>query len=129
MENHSNKEEEKEISHLKEELKDEINELHNVEKKMENTLHEIESMEKKEGEDHERIIYVNTREIKYNGKEISFRQVVLLDNENNVFNDQIIYTVSYSKGVEEKPKGFLTDNESIRVKNKMIFDVERADRS
>ena len=94
---------------------------------MEHTLKELEEV--KENECENQIIFVNTREKSYKEKEISFRKVVALAYENAVFSDQIIYTVTFSKGVDSDPKGFLTDNESIPVKNKMIFDVERADRS
>ena len=125
MENGENFEEK--TKRLEEELREEIKEIHHVEKEMEHTLHELENLEKKEHE--KQIIFVNTREKHFAGKEISFRQVVALAIENPVFNDQIIYTVTYSKGVDWKPKGSLTDNECVHVKNKMVFDVERADKS
>jgi hypothetical protein len=74
-------------------------------------------------------IIVNTRPKTFTGKEISFRQVVELAYENPVFNDQVEYTVSYSKGEDKKPKGTLTDGVSVHVKEGMVFDVERANRS
>jgi len=74
-------------------------------------------------------ITVNTRPKTFEGKEISFKQVVELAYENPVFNDDIEYTVSYSKGDDKKPKGTLTEEESVHVKEGMVFDVERANKS
>lgn len=74
-------------------------------------------------------IFVNTREKSWAEKEITFRQVVGLAFENPEFKPEIVYTVTYSKGEDKKPKGTLTDNQSVHVKEGMIFDVERADRS
>ena len=75
-------------------------------------------------------IFVNTREKQWKEKEISFREVVGLAYENPVFNDEVKYTVGYSKGDDKKPKGTLVDGgKSINVKDGMVFDVERADRS
>jgi len=135
MENYPNNDEfKKELEHLKEEIQHEKAFIEHEEKEIHNEKKEIEFLEKEleelvDYQSKEMIIYVNTREKVFNDKEISFRQVVSLAYENPVFTDQFIYTVSYSKGVDKKPKGFLTDNETICVKNKMIFDVERANRS
>lgn len=74
-------------------------------------------------------IIVNTRQKTFPGKEISYRQVVLLAWENAEFNDTWEYTVSYSKGEDKKPKGTLTDGSSTHVKEGMVFDVERAYKS
>lgn len=74
-------------------------------------------------------IIVNTRPKVFNEKEISFKQVVLLAWENAVFNDIVEYTISYSKGEDKKPKGTLTEGKSIHVKEGMVFDVERANKS
>jgi hypothetical protein len=76
------------------------------------------------------VIYVNTREKQWKEKEMSFRDVVELAYDNPVFNDQVKYTVGYSKGEDKKPKGTLVDGgKSINVKDGMVFDVERSDRS
>ena len=74
-------------------------------------------------------IIVNTRPKTFNEKEIAFKQVVQLAYENPVFNEIIEYSVSYSKGEDKKPKGTLTEGESVHVKEGMVFDVERANRS
>ncbi len=74
-------------------------------------------------------IMVNTRPKTFNEKEITFKQVIQLAYDNPEFNDVIEYTVSYSKGEDKKPKGTLTDGESVHLKEGMVFDVERANRS
>jgi Multiubiquitin len=79
--------------------------------------------------DKEVVILVNTRPTPYNEKEITFRQVVELAFPGAQFIPQIVYTVSYSKGIDKKPKGSLVDNESVHVKNGMVFDVDRTDNS
>jgi hypothetical protein len=79
--------------------------------------------------DKEVVILVNTRPISYNEEEITFRQIVNLAFPGAQFIPQIVYTVTYSKGIDKKPKGSLVDDESINVKNKMVFDVDRTDNS
>jgi hypothetical protein len=74
-------------------------------------------------------IIVNTRSKTFPEKEITFRQVVQLAYENPEFNDVVEYTISYSKGEDKKPKGTLAEGQSVHVKDGMIFDVERANRS
>lgn len=81
------------------------------------------------GKNRDQIIIVNTRPIIYNEKEISFRQVVELAFPGTQFIPQIVYTVTYSKGIDKKPKGTLVDNESVHVKEGMVFDVDRTDNS
>lgn len=79
---------------------------------------------------HEKVvtIVVNTRDKEWSEKEISYRQVVELAFPNSDF-DRFVYTVSYSKGIDKKPKGTLADGQSVHVKDGMIFDVERANKS
>lgn len=73
-------------------------------------------------------IIVNTRPKTWDKKEISFREVVLLAFPNAVFNEQHIYTVTYSKGIDKKPKGSMVESgEPVHVKDGMVFDVEHND--
>ncbi|MFZ6014077.1 MAG: multiubiquitin domain-containing protein [Bacteroidota bacterium] len=75
-------------------------------------------------------IYVNTREKTFQGKEISYQQVVeLAYGPGALSNDQIIYTVDYSKGEDKKPKGSLVQGQTVHVKEGMVFDVMRTDKS
>lgn len=43
--------------------------------------------------------------------------------------DTSIYTVTYQKGEDHKPKGSLVQGQSVKVKDGMIFDVIRTDKS
>ena len=81
------------------------------------------------GSDKTFTIIVNTRDKQWNDKDITFRQVVELAFPNPDFGEQVLYTITYSKGEDKKPKGTLADGESVHVKNGMIFDVERSDKS
>lgn len=73
-------------------------------------------------------IIVNTRPKTWDKKEITFKEVVLLAFPNAVFNEQHIYTVTYSKGVDKKPKGSMVEGgEPVHVKDGMVFDVEHND--
>ena len=75
-------------------------------------------------------IFVNSREKTFIGKEISYKEVVELAFGPNPFNnDQIVYTVDYSKGEDKKPKGSLVEGQSVHIKEGMVFDVIRTDKS
>lgn len=77
----------------------------------------------------QREIFVNTREKTWPDNKITYRQVVTLAIPDAIFDDRFIYTVTYSKGEDQKPKGELVDNDSVTVKKGMVFDVERAYKS
>lgn len=73
-------------------------------------------------------IYVNTREEMVIKKKLSFDDVIAIafgtpDHATSA------YTVTYSKGENQKPKGSLVQGEEVTVKNGMIFDVIRTDKS
>jgi hypothetical protein len=87
------------------------------------------SKEEAPGQNKEIIIIVNGRERPFSEKEITFRQVVALAYENPVFSTEIIYTVTYSKGEDKKPKGSMVDGETVKVKSGMVFNVTRTDKS
>jgi len=74
-------------------------------------------------------IIVNARKKKWTEKKISFRQAVELAYGSFEDNPDISYTVTYSDGPEPKPEGRLVDGQSVKVKNGMIFNVKRTDKS
>lgn len=80
------------------------------------------------GQNKEFTIIVNGREKTFTGKEISFRQVVELAFGTYEENENIVYTVSYSKG-EDKKEGTMTKGTTVKVKSEMIFNVTRTDKS
>lgn len=74
-------------------------------------------------------IVVNTREYTWEEKEISFEQVFELAYPDHQIVDGDDVTIQYSRGPNEKPKGSLTPNRSVKVKDKMVFDVYLTTRS
>ncbi len=80
------------------------------------------------GHDKEFMIIVNGREKVFSEREITFKQVVELAFGTYDENPDIVYTVSYSKG-EGKKEGTMTAGTSVKVKDGMIFNVTRTNRS
>jgi len=80
------------------------------------------------GQNKEFTIFVNGREKNFVGKEISFRQVVELAFGTYEEAEDIVYTVSFSKG-EDKKEGTMTKGTSVKVKSGMIFNVTKTNRS
>jgi len=80
------------------------------------------------GHDKEFTIIVNGRQKTFSVREISFRQVVELAFGTYEENENIVYTVSYSKG-EDKKEGTMTKGTTVKVKDGMIFNVTRTDKS
>jgi hypothetical protein len=74
-------------------------------------------------------IIVNTREYLWEEKGISFEQVFKLAYPEHQIVEVDDVTVQYSRGPNEKPKGSLSPNRSVKVKNKMVFDVYLTTRS
>ena len=80
-------------------------------------------------EDHKKFeIIVNARRKEWSEDTINYWQVVDLafpppHDPNEIF------TVDYSHGPKENPQGTLTDGENVKVKNGMVFDVTRTNRS
>lgn len=74
-------------------------------------------------------IIVNAREKAWRGENISFEEVVVLAFGAYDNNPNKGYTVTYSRGWEPKPEGTMVKGSSVRVKNKMIFDVTATDKS
>jgi len=81
------------------------------------------------GQNKEITIIVNAKPKSWLGKTIVFQEVVVLafgvyDNTGSA-----AYTVSYKKGEDKKPEGIMTEGDSIHVKDQMIFNVTRTDKS
>jgi len=81
--------------------------------------------------DHEKeiTIFVNGRPKVVTKKEMSFWEIVALAFDNPAPGPQIFFTVAYRKGDDKKPKGTLVEGETVNVKDGMIFDVTRTDKS
>lgn len=74
-------------------------------------------------------IVVNGQKKDVAGKEIGYRDVVAIAFENPWGNPNIIYTVTYTRGQDDKPQGTLVDGQSVKVKKGMVFNVTRTDKS
>lgn len=74
-------------------------------------------------------IIVNTRSYPWDSKDITFEQVVDLAYPGEPANDQVTYTVQYSRGHDGHGSGTLTAGRSVTVKKGMVFDVYRTSRS
>lgn len=73
-------------------------------------------------------IYVNGRERTVSEKEISFKEVVVLAFGIYEEKETIVYTVTYSKG-EDRHEGTMTKGMTVKVKEGMIFNATRTDKS
>lgn len=85
--------------------------------------------EEASGQNKEYLIIVNAREKIWLGKDINFEQVVtlafgILENNGNT-----AYTVTYKRGVDKKPEGSMVIGDSVHIKNKMIFNVTKTNKS
>ena len=80
------------------------------------------------GHDKEATIFVNGRQKTVTQKELTFDEVVTLAFGPPNY-DTSVYTVTYRKGEDKKPKGSLVRGESVKVKDGMFFDVIRTDKS
>lgn len=74
-------------------------------------------------------VIVNGRQKETAAKELSFQDVARLAFDDAVFNDVTIYTITFKRGHGNKPEGTLVEGESVKVKEGMIFNVARTDKS
>ena len=74
-------------------------------------------------------IVVNAQPKKTVETRLSYSEVVALAFPNPVTGPNILYTVDYSKGPPKNLNGSLVEGQSVRIKNKMVFDVTKTDRS
>ena len=82
-------------------------------------------------DDHEktRTIVVNGREKEVTQKELSFSEVVTLAFGSAPGGNNIIFTVTYKRGHGNKPEGTLVEGDGVKIKDGMIFNVTRTDKS
>lgn len=62
-------------------------------------------------------------------KQLSYEEIVKLAYGTPPTNPNTIYTVAYSNGPIENPKGTLTRGRSVLVKDGMVFNVGKSDKS
>ena len=74
-------------------------------------------------------IIVNGKDCTIEKSKISFEQIITLAFGSYDPNPDVAYTVSYSKGPDKKPKGQMVEGDKVNVKDGMIFNVSRTNRS
>lgn len=75
-------------------------------------------------------IIVNGRQRSWpKNADISYEQLIGLAFENPPTGDDVQITVQYTRGEGHKPSGTLVENQSVKVKDGMVFDVTATNRS
>jgi hypothetical protein len=74
-------------------------------------------------------LIVNLKEKPWIEKTINFEQVVILAYDNYNQRPEVVYTVTYDRGPHENKEGEMVKGDMVFVKNKMIFNVSRSDKS
>lgn len=74
-------------------------------------------------------VIINGREKTVEKSLLNYREVVLLAFPDAVFDDKTVYTVTYSEGPRENPEGSMVEGQSVKLKNRMVFNVVRSDKS
>jgi hypothetical protein len=74
-------------------------------------------------------IYVNGQKKVVTTKTVTFDQIVKLAYPTPPSGENILYTVSYEDGPPANPQGSLTEGQTVKVKNGMIFNVTATDKS
>lgn len=74
-------------------------------------------------------IVVNGEAKEFEGKIISFTEIVELAYGKVSDNDRTITTVTYARGHGNKPEGSMVEGDTVRVKEGMVFNVVRTDKS
>ena len=80
------------------------------------------------GQNKEYSIIVNGQQKVVTSKELTFAEVVALD-EALPSGQYIEYTVTYRRGHGNKPEGSMVDGDTVKVKEGMIFNVTATDKS
>ena len=61
--------------------------------------------------------------------DISYAEVVTLEVPDYAQHPEITYSVSYKRGHGNKPEGILAPNESVKVKDEVVFSVSETGES
>jgi hypothetical protein len=74
-------------------------------------------------------IIVNGRPKEWTKKKISFAELVAIAYPVPPTGQCIVYTITYHQGPPSRPEGTLTEGESVRVRDEMVFNVRFTDKS
>jgi hypothetical protein len=75
------------------------------------------------------LIIVNGREKEWPENSITFQQVVALAFGSYQNNGRTAYTMTYTRGNNNKPQGSMVVGDIVKVKHKMNFNVTATDKS
>lgn len=95
---------------------------YNIRNKL-NLIKMNENSENAPGHNKEYQITVNGRPHTVKGKEISYDQLVLLSCGSAPQDPNAIFTITYKRGVGEKPEGTMSKGDSVKLKEGMVFNV------
>ena len=88
-----------------------------------------EQQGKGQGHDKEYTIVVNGRQKVVTVKELSFSDVVALAFDNPPTGPTTVYTITYRRGHGDKPEGTLSEGQTVKIKEGMIFNVTATNKS
>lgn len=74
-------------------------------------------------------IIVNARPKVVTERVLSFAQIVALAFDNPPTGPNIMFTITYRHGPRQNPEGSLLEGQSVKIKDKMIFNVTATDKS
>jgi hypothetical protein len=75
------------------------------------------------------VIIVNGTQKKWEKREITFVEVIILAYGTYIDKPTMVYTVAYEDGPKQNPEGSMIKGSSVFVKNKMIFHATATDKS
>lgn len=74
-------------------------------------------------------IVINGRSKTITDKELTFEQVVALAFDPPPTGDNVEFTITFRRGHGDKPEGSLLPEQSVKVKDGMVFSVSATDKS
>ncbi|MGI8516100.1 MAG: multiubiquitin domain-containing protein [Acidimicrobiia bacterium] len=74
-------------------------------------------------------IIVNGEKKTVDKDKLTFDEIVDLAFNARPTGEQMVFTVTYRRGDRDKPEGTLTEGQSVKVKDGMIFNVTATDKS
>ncbi|MEP1152196.1 MAG: multiubiquitin domain-containing protein [Balneola sp.] len=74
-------------------------------------------------------IIINGQPKEVDEKRLSYKQVIELAFPNPQFGPNIVYTVTYKNGPKPNPKGVMVEGDVVKIKEGMLFNVTRTDKS
>lgn len=74
-------------------------------------------------------IIINTRSYEVPKDDLSFEELAQLAYPNSPGGENVSFSIDYHKGHGNKPEGLLAAGQSVKIKEGMIFNVVRTDKS